>query len=244
MGTRTLSDLGLSVGDTARFAGPERSGVVELEVVGAVSTPLVDSSDPGRGAALTVDGLDAVRQSDGSQQLLLRYRDGVDVDRLEAELADTADLGFPVYARPDPPGEVANLDQVQEVTLALAAFFVLLGAIGVTHALSVSVRRRRPDLGVLRVLGLARAQVRGTVRWQSVTIAVTSAAIGIPSGLVVGRAVWNGLVGDMGVIADPTQPWVVLGLVVPVAVVLALIAGWLPSRNAVRLPPAAALRAE
>jgi len=160
------------------------------------------------------------------------------------ELADTAALAFPIYARPDPPGEITNLDQVQGVTVALAAFFVLLGAIGVTHALSVSVRRRRQDLGVLRVLGLARGQVRGSVRWQSVTIAVASAAIGIPLGLVVGRAVWNALVGDMGVVADPDQPWAVLLRVLPVSVALAPVAAWLPSRGAVRLSPSAALRAE
>jgi ABC-type antimicrobial peptide transport system permease subunit len=244
LGARTLAALDLSVGDTARFADPERTGEVELEVVGVLSTPLVESTDPGRGAVLTPDGLDAVRQSDGSEQLLLRYHDGVDAVALEDELVDTAGLAFPIYARSEPPGEVANLDQVKGVMLALAAFFALLGTIGVAHALAVSVRRRRPDLGVLRVLGLTRIQGRGTVRWQSVTIAVTSAAIGTPIGLILGRAVWSGLVGDMGVIDDPTQPWVVLALVLPVSLVLALVAGWIPSRNAVRLSPAAALRAE
>jgi len=79
---------------------------------------------------------------------------------------------------------------------------------------------------------------------QSVTIAVTSAAIGIPLGLVVGRAVWNALVGDMGVVADPDQPWAVLLRVLPVSVALAPVAAWLPSRGAVRLSPSAALRAE
>lgn len=244
LGRRTLRDLGLEVGDRVSVEAADRSGAVDLAIVGMVATPLVDSSDPGRGAVVTGEGLDVIRQSDGSEQLLLRYEEGLDVAALEADLAETADLGFPIYARPDPPGEVTNLEQVQGVTIALASFFLVLGAVGVTHALMVSVRRRRPDLGVLRVLGFKRGQVRRAVAWQGVTIAGTSALVGIPAGLVVGRATWQALVGDMGVVTDPSQPWLVVVLVLPAAVVVAVVASWLPARRALRVGPAAALRAE
>lgn len=244
LGRRTLHDLGLDVGDRVSLLSADRSGEVELAIVGMVSTPLVDSSDPGRGAVLTGDALDAVRQSDGSEQLLLRYEKDLDVTALEADLAESINLGFPIYARPDPPGEVTNLEQVRGVTIALASFFVVMGAVGVAHALLVSVRRRRPDLGVLRVLGFSRGQIRRAVAWQGATIAVTSALVGIPAGLVLGRAVWQALVSDMGVVTDPSQPWLVLVLVLPVSVLVALVASWLPARRALRVGPAAALRAE
>lgn len=244
LGRKTLRDLGLAVGDPVSLMSADRAGEVELAIVGMVSTPLVDSSDPGRGAILTGDALDAVRQSDGSEQLLLRYEDDLDVSALEADLAESINLGFPIYARPDPPGEVTNLEEVRGLTVALATFFVVLGSLGVTHALMVSVRRRRLDLGVLRVLGFSRGQIRRAVAWQGATIAVTSALVGIPAGLVLGRAVWQALVGDMGVVTEPSQPWLVLVLVLPMSVVVALVASWLPARRASRIGLTAALRAE
>jgi ABC-type antimicrobial peptide transport system permease subunit len=244
LGRRTMAELDRSIGESVSLSSADRTELVDFEIVGVAATPLVESTDPGRGAVLTVDGLDAVRQSDGSEQLLLTYADGVSVVELEEELNNSADLRFPIYARPDPPGEVANLDQVRSLVVLLAGFFVLLGAVGVAHALAVAVRRRRPDFGLLRAVGFTRSQVRRTVGWQASTIAVTSSAIGIPLGIVVGRMVWRGLVGDMGVQADPAQPWLVLLLVAPVTVLVALLAAWLPARTASRVRPAVALRAE
>ena len=76
---------------------------------------------------------------------------------------------------------------------------VLLGLIAIAHAIVVSVRRGRHDLGVLRALGFRGRDVGATVAWQAVALAVVGGAIGIPLGVLVGRFVWRAVAEGTGV---------------------------------------------
>lgn len=234
VGQRVLDALDLEVGDEVRLLAASETPV-QLRIVGAVVAPMVESTDPGRGAALTSDGLDRVRRSDGSQQLLLRYRDGVDVETFEAELTERLGLEFPVYARADPPGSVVNLTRAQGVIASVAVALGLLGLLGVVHSIAVSARKRRADIATLRALGMARAQLRRTVIWQALTIGVAGLLVGVPLGLVVGRGAWRLMVGDLGLFAAPAQPWIVLVILVPatlaVLVIIAQPTSWRVSRS-------------
>ena len=234
LGQRVLDALDLEVGDEVRFLAADETPV-QLRIVGAVIAPMVDSTDPGRGAALTSDGLDLVRRSGGSQQLLLRYRGGVDVETFESELTERLGLEFPVYARADPPGSVVNLTRARGVIASVAVALGLLGLLGVVHSIAVSARKRRADIATLRALGMVRAQLRRTVIWQALTIGVAGLLVGVPLGLVVGRGAWRLMVGDLGLFAAPAQPWIVLVILVPatlaVLVIIAQPTSWRVSRS-------------
>jgi ABC-type lipoprotein release transport system permease subunit len=93
-------------------------------------------------------------------------------------------------------------------------------------------------------MGLRRGEVRRTVGWQAAATAVTGLVIGVPLGLVGGRVVWSIMVGDLGLLDAPSQPWLLLALVAPLTIALALALAWLPSRAAARRLPAPVLRAE
>ena len=53
---------------------------------------------------------------------------------------------------------------------------------GIANTLSLSVHERTRELGLLRVVGGTRGQVRSMVRWESVIVAV----FGTLSGLILG----------------------------------------------------------
>jgi ABC-type antimicrobial peptide transport system permease subunit len=126
----------------------------------------------------------------------------------------------------------------------LGALVVVLALLAVGHALVTGVRRRRRELAVLKTLGFTRRQLFSTVTWTASTIAVLGGLIGIPLGLVFGRAAWSVVAGNLGVATDPLIGVIALIAVVPAAIVIANVIAALPARGAARTRPAIALRAE
>ena len=120
----------------------------------------------------------------------------------------------------------------------------LVAVATVTDALVSSVRRRRRDLAVLKVLGFLRGQVAATIAWQATTLAVIALALGIPLGVAAGRWAWRLTtsqlgVGSVGVVSLPAILAAAAGSVLAANLVAAI-----PGRVASRLHPATALRSE
>jgi ABC-type lipoprotein release transport system permease subunit len=65
------------------------------------------------------------------------------------------------------PADIRNYTSVRDTPLLLGAVLALLAVATLIHVLLTSVRRRRPDLAVLKALGLRPSQVLGTVLWQN-----------------------------------------------------------------------------
>jgi ABC-type lipoprotein release transport system permease subunit len=114
----------------------------------------------------------------------------------------------------------------------------------VTHALVSSVRRRRGDLAVLKVLGLCPGRCRRRSPGQATAFAAMAVLVGLPLGVAVGRWAWLLVAGQLGVVPEPG---------VPPRQVLAVIAGALLAANLIaaapgwvagRLRPAVVLRSE
>ena len=243
IGEGTLRALGADIGDTVRATALDGRAKIPLRVVGAAVIPAIDNDDAGTGAFLTPAGLRSIARGETGKDAVLRYSVGM-TPANEAKMAKRLDLNFTVYARPSAPSSVQNLDRVTSILVALALFFGFLGIAGVAHGLAVSTRRRAHDLAVLRVLGFRRRQVRSVIAWQATAIVVAGATVGVPLGLIVGRAVWKATVGDLGVLDAASVPWLLLVGLVPVAVGVGLVLAWWPAHAAVRRQPAAALRAE
>src|SRR4029077_17355812 len=66
-----------------------------------------------------------------------------------------------------PPPAIRNLQGVSGLPFALALLLTLLAIGTVAHTLVTSVRRRRHDLAILKVVGFVRGQVRAAVAWQA-----------------------------------------------------------------------------
>ena len=244
LGLRTADDLGVEVGDHLAARRSDGPGTVELEVVGEAVFPIIDNASPGEGALLTPEGLEATNRTDGFRSLLLDYPDGADVAALEADLSEDYGLSFSAYSRPTLPGEVANVGGLRTLTVVLGGFFVALGVVALAHVLLLSSRRRRTDFAVLRAFGFRRRQVRRTVAVQALVTVAVGTVVGVPIGWATGRVVWRLMVGDLGVVDDPSAPWGLLVAFIPVVAAVALLVAVLPAWNTARRIPADALRAE
>ena len=180
--------------------------------------------------------------SAGNNSLAVELRHGADRDaattRLKALNRDEA----PTFARTPP--EVDQLEQLDRLPVILAAFLLVVALLALGHALVLTVRHRRPDLAVLRTLGMTPSQTARTVAWQASALAVSGALIGVPLGLFVGRLIWSAVAHGYGIADDIAWPVLTLAFTIPAAVLLANALGWWPGRRAARLRPAQILRSE
>lgn len=66
---------------------------------------------------------------------------------------------------------------------------IMIATFGIVITLLLAVYERRRETGLLRAVGMTRAQVRTTVRWESVITSLYGAAVGVLMGLVLGYVV-------------------------------------------------------
>ena len=144
---------------------------------------------------------------------------------------------------PQQPGDIRNYDRVRSTPVALAAVLVVLAIAILVHTLVTTVRRWRSDLALLTTLGFVRRQSAAATAWHAFAVAGVSLLLGVPIGAAVGRVVWNAFARHLGVDATAVIPWVAIALVVPAALVLAVLVAMVPALMARRTRPAVALRA-
>ena len=76
-----------------------------------------------------------------------------------------------------------QVDSMLFVVYGLLGVAVLIALLAIGNTLSLSIHDRTRELGLLRAVGQDRAQMRATVRWESVIIAV----FGTVGGIGIGR---------------------------------------------------------
>jgi putative ABC transport system permease protein len=121
------------------------------------------------------------------------------------------------------------LRQADRESLALLVLILVVCGLFLSGAALAGVRGRRAEIGALRAVGWGRRQVFTIILGEVVTL-------GVAAGLV-GAGLSAGLISTLG-LHLPT--WRAL-LVLPVAAVLAVLAGLAPSWVAARVPPLEAL---
>ena len=74
----------------------------------------------------------------------------------------------------------------------------MIALFGIANTLALSVFERTREFGLLRAVGMSRKQVRSTVRWESVLIALLGTTLGTAIGLGFGWAMVQAL-ADQGI---------------------------------------------
>ncbi len=122
---------------------------------------------------------------------------------------------------------------------ALGGISLLVGGVGIFTIMTIAVRERTAEIGLLRAIGARRAAVAQLFVGEAMLLS----ALGGIGGLALGVAIvvlthW----------ALPSMPARIaplyVALAIGIAVAIGLIAGVLPARAAARLEPLDALRAE
>jgi putative ABC transport system permease protein len=183
-------------------------------------------------------------------------------DRFDAQVLVKAAAGVtPVQAkaaveaaaRPYPGVEVFDqaeykaeqgrqVDTILALMYAMLALAIVIALLGIGNTLALAIFERTRELGVLRAVGMTRSQLRSTIRWESVIIALQGTALGLVIGVFFGWALVRAL-EDQGIdrLAIPVPSLAVVVVLAALAGVLAAVA---PSRRAARLNVLSAIVSE
>jgi putative ABC transport system permease protein len=122
---------------------------------------------------------------------------------------------------------------------ALGGISLLVGAVGIFTIMTIAVNERTSEIGLLRALGADRDQILRLFLGEATVLA----ALGGLSGLLIGIGISRVL--HVFVPALPVHTPVLFVFVAEgVAIVIGLVSGVLPARNAAALEPVEAIRAE
>jgi putative ABC transport system permease protein len=122
---------------------------------------------------------------------------------------------------------------------ALGSISLLVGAVGIFTIMTIAVRERTAEVGLLRALGAGRRQVLSLFLAEAVVLSL----FGGFAGLLFGAAVaW--LLGQAVSQLPVSFSTLFMGLALGLSVVIGLVAGILPAMSAAKLDPVEALRAE
>jgi FtsX-like permease family len=239
VGAKTLHDIGKDLGDTVTARIGKRS--VRMKLVGtAVFPPFGDVGQFGSGVLITYAQLKALVPEARQNVFLLKLTPGTSVAREYVHMRDALE---PLPTRTaQRPTDLDNLDSISGLQAALIAILAVLAAATLAHTLLTSVRRRSKSIALLRTMGFSRRQISAVVVVQALTLVVASLVIGVVLGVIGARWAWALFADNLGVVAGSVFPWISLAVLIPAALVLAVLVASVPALLASRAHPADALR--
>lgn len=170
--------------------------------------------------------------------------DDVPVAQLQAAV-EAATAAFPTVEVLDGQQFAADsagqIDTVLTIINVLLLLSVLIAVLGIVNTLALSVLERTRELGLLRAVGLGRAQTWRMVTVEAVLVSLFGALLGVLVGAALGTALQRALAGEG--ITELTFPLTNLLLFLALAAVAGVIAAVLPARRAARLDVLRALAA-
>jgi ABC-type antimicrobial peptide transport system permease subunit len=144
-------------------------------------------------------------------------------------------------------GKKATMEQLAAGTLARQRFLLLLfgvfaglallmACIGIYGVLAYLTSQRMPEIGVRMALGAASSDVMWLVLRQSLGMIALGVAVGTTAAVLAGLALKRMVEGMQPASAAS------FAVMIPVLIVAALVASFLPARHASRVGPVSALR--
>ena len=221
---------GWTVGDTVpvRFA---ETGVQELTVAA-----IYDDGDLAGSYLAGTALLEANVADQFDSMVFVRFADGVDDAAATAAVTEVASQN-PLADVQDRDAFEASMgeqiDMLLNLIYALLALAVIIALLGIANTLALSIFERTRELGLLRAVGMTRAQVRATVRWESVIIALLGTTLGLAIGTSFGWVMVKAL-EDQG-LNTFNIPVTQLVVVVAISGVAGVLAAVLPARRAAKL---------
>jgi putative ABC transport system permease protein len=231
---QAADDLHLAVGSPVTVRTPR--GRLDLTVRAVLDLSRVDAFArqelPIGDFLVTTADYRRLAAEDGLTMVLAGRRDDVSPAAARAAI----ERAIPDYPNVDIAGRAelrrraaAAIDPALRLFYSLLGLAIVIALFGIVNTLALSVMERVRELGLLRVIGMDRRQVRAMIRWEAVMIAAIGVAIGFGLGAFIGWAVSRDL--DL----PTTIPAGQLTLVAAAAIATGVLAAVLPARRAAQV---------
>jgi len=245
-----FAESGLELGDEVAVTGPTGS-------VSATVSAIADSKGLTGTLYATPDVAAAVGSwtipiasdpdevLDSPQGLFVTLDDGADTSAVQSEIQDIVKPAYVFEALDasqlsDQTGQMAN--RMLSVLYALLGLSLVIAVLGIVNTLVLSVSERTREIGLMRAVGLGRAQVAGEIMCESVLTAVYGTVLGGAMGVLLAGAL-RSVLADQG-LTELSIPWLQLAIMLAVAILVGVLAALWPAVRAVRMPVLKAIATE
>jgi putative ABC transport system permease protein len=248
VGATTANDLGLtasSIGSTIKIGGLPFEVVGILQAKGSTGptsqdnqilvpyTTVEDQFVPGdkvRSIGISVASVDQIDLVKAEIATLLESRHGIAAGGTDDfSIADQSQLLTTV-------GSVSGL--LTLLLAGIASISLLVGGIGIMNIMLVSVRERTREIGIRKAVGARGRDILAQFLVEALVLSVLGGVVGIVLG--VGVSYLIGILAGWGFVFNPITPLVA----VLFSLVVGIVFGVWPARQAARLDPIVALRYE
>jgi putative ABC transport system permease protein len=183
-----------------------------------------------RTVGVSVASADAIQSTRDSITNLLRTRHGISA---------TASDDFSIFDQAQLLDAATSISGTLTLLLGgIASISLLVGGIGIMNIMLVSVRERTREIGIRKALGAKARDILSQFLIEALTLSLIGGLIGIAIGLAVSALI--GRVAGWGFSIDPGT----MAIATLFSLVVGVMFGVWPARQAARLDPIAALRYE
>jgi putative ABC transport system permease protein len=190
----------------------------------------------------------ALHRSDRVDRILLKFPETVDANEWQKRIASSLPAGLEIRAQGTGTDENRKMLAAFRWNLRLLSYIALVvGAFLIYNTISISVVRRRAEIGIVRALGASRRDVMFAFLGEAAGIGLLGALIGIPLGriLATGAVTLMGTTVNMlyvssrpGAIALTTSSFAIALLI---GLGVSIVSAFGPAREAMRVAPVDAM---
>ena len=224
-------------------------GAVDFTVLGVLaSKDSTGFNDPNATAIVPINTLRAAQAGYGPlSQIVIQAADKDKVDTAQAEVTQLLTARHQVPATTTSPFRITNSAQILQTSQDTAATFtallatvaaisLIVGGIGVTNIMLVTVTERTREIGIRKALGARKRAILGQFLIEATLLSLLGGAVGVIAALIVSRFQ---LAGVQPVLV-PSSILLAFG----VSAAVGLFFGSMPAHRAAGLRPIDALRHE
>ncbi|TYQ15304.1 UNVERIFIED_CONTAM: ABC-type lipoprotein release transport system permease subunit [Acetivibrio alkalicellulosi] len=190
-------------------------------------------------------------QSDEYSKVLVKAKDLNDVERIQQVIKD---MGYNAYSLAEMRNETNKIMMIIQAILgALGAISLLVAALGITNTMYMSIYERTKEIGVIKVLGCYLSDIRKIFLVEAALIGLIGGVIGMALSYIISSTINFAASYFMGSM-DPGQEQIKISIsIIPIwlvffaigfAILVGVVAGYFPSRRAMKISALEAIRNE